>query len=543
MKIGTRLRLGFGTLVVMTLLLSLLGIEALSSVVKDFQAVSSEIWPKTKLANANIKEAYDYARAFSFIITSEGRPGVSPADIAAARDVLAVTVKNVNENMKALEGIVSGEQEKSLLDQVKEARANYGKSRNRVLGLQKAGKKDEAIVLMFSETTKLQSAYIDAWKKFISYEEDLLKSGNEEANATYGTGKLRLLGLSLLAVLVGIVVSTANTRVILRLLGGELHAAIESVGALANGNLSQRIAASSPESLLGHLELMRQSLNAMLKQLLDNSANLERLSHELVDVSENVANGSDVGSDAAASMAGAVEEMTVSISVVSQNSRNASATAVQTGQSATQGVERMHELGHSMASISANVRDSAVQVGELGKQSEAIRSIVGVIKDIADQTNLLALNASIEAARAGESGRGFAVVADEVRKLAERTAQSTKDISQVIESIQGNVQNVVSTMSRSVEAVENGERQAEQSAEAISHIQRETNGMVSTIHEISSAMSENSSASHQIANTVESIARSAEMNSDAAKQMAGAAQQLETLANQLNLLTTRFTVA
>ncbi|MEA4909969.1 MAG: HAMP domain-containing methyl-accepting chemotaxis protein [Anaerolineaceae bacterium] len=122
--------------------------------------------------------------------------------------------------------------------------------------------------------------------------------------------------------------------------------------------------------------------------------------------------------------------------------------------------------------IRSSVNLATQSVEEMGRHSEKIGSIIEVIDDIAAQTNLLALNAAIEAARAGEQGKGFAVVADEVRKLAEKSSQSTRDISVLITSMQKSTQDAVAAMGNSVGEVEQGSGLARQSRQAFESVIR-----------------------------------------------------------------------
>jgi methyl-accepting chemotaxis protein len=142
----------------------------------------------------------------------------------------------------------------------------------------------------------------------------------------------------------------------------------------------------------------------------------------------------------------------------------------------------------TMRALSAGMDNSAQQVESLVAQAGQVTSIVQTIRAIADQTNLLALNAAIEAARAGESGRGFAVVADEVRKLAERTANSTAEVSGMISQIQAASQSVIDSMASSRSAVEGSVGLANEAGEAINRIREGACRVVNAVRSLSATV-------------------------------------------------------
>jgi methyl-accepting chemotaxis protein len=225
---------------------------------------------------------------------------------------------------------------------------------------------------------------------------------------------------------------------------------------------------------------------------------------------------------------------------VSENSNKAAAASQKAAEMAREGGKVVEETLSRMRTIADSVGDTARKVQELGKRSDEIGRISGVIEDIADQTNLLALNAAIEAARAGEQGRGFAVVADEVRKLAERTGAATKEISAMICTIQSETKTAVAAMetgSKEVEAGVESTRRAGDSLQGIIKMSEQVGDMVT---QIATAATQQSATTEQINNNIEQIARIASSTESGVQQTAGALQDLSGLALNLGQLVGQF---
>ena len=278
---------------------------------------------------------------------------------------------------------------------------------------------------------------------------------------------------------------------------------------------------------------MQDRLRHVALQIRNSAGELASAAQQLSVNSEQVARSSDEQSSAASAMSSAVEQMTVSIGQVDENARNAESVSSDSGELSVEGTRIILQAVEGMGRIATSVQDSAVTITDLEQKSSEIFGIAGVIREIADQTNLLALNAAIEAARAGEYGRGFAVVADEVRGLAERTRQSTEEISRMLATIQQGTRAAVQNMDKGVALVSDGTALAREAGDAIQHINAGTRRVAAEVSDISNAIREQKSASEQIARNVENIARMAEHNNAAAKETATSAQGLQWLARSL----------
>jgi methyl-accepting chemotaxis protein len=163
-----------------------------------------------------------------------------------------------------------------------------------------------------------------------------------------------------------------------------------------------------------------------------------------------------------------------------------------------------------------------------------------VITDIADQTNLLALNAAIEAARAGDHGRGFAVVADEVRKLAERTQQSTGEITSIIVNLQKETDMASKGMNSAKEKVESGVGVISQTQEVFGHIVSSVEKMSEVNGAIGSSVNEQTTAIYSINESAQVISSGVEESSSALVEVTTTISTLQVQADELKVLVDKF---
>jgi len=367
---------------------------------------------------------------------------------------------------------------------------------------------------------------------------------NRYGEARAASRQILSINLVLLVAAIGIASAIAITiaRNLLAQLGGEPAYAVEIANRIAKGDLAVAVESARAGSILAAMGAMRDSLRATIGKMRDDAELLSGAAVQLSSAAGSVASSSSEQSDSATSMAAAVEQLTMSIRSVADNAQGAAEITRESGETAGRGAGIIVRAAQEMQKIAASVQAGADTIAELGSQADRISSIIIVIKEVADQTNLLALNAAIEAARAGEQGRGFAVVADEVRKLAERTAQSTHDISGMIHSIQQRARAAVAAMEAAVLQVNEGGALAHEANDAIGRISAGAAQVAEAVNHISGALCEQGKVTGELTADVERIARMSEENSRNSSDSARSAQHLQTLAAEMRGAVTRFSV-
>ncbi len=314
----------------------------------------------------------------------------------------------------------------------------------------------------------------------------------------------------------------------------------------AKGDLSRRTVPHGTDELAqvaSGFNLMASEISNLIGEIRGSAEDVSQASRRTAANSAEVLQTSDQQENLAQATVQTSGELARTSEQVGQNIATIVSAADQASGLARQGQDVVMAAGRGIQSISQSVADASQAVATLGRHSEEIGRIVGVIKDIADQTNLLALNAAIEAARAGEQGRGFAVVADEVRKLAERTSKATGDISNTITTIQHETDRTVTSMEQGRKLVDEGVEMATQAGAAIEAVNAAVNHVTGLSHEIDSLRKEEEVASAAINQRVNEILGMAQKNRQASQNSAHAAGELSGLADQLRASVSRFNLA
>jgi len=283
--------------------------------------------------------------------------------------------------------------------------------------------------------------------------------------------------------------------------------------------------------------------------------------HEMSVNVQNMVKSTQVQASSVSETSASIDEMVASIQRVADTAKVLLDISNRSREEVHSGISTMEKATDGLNRINTTIGSSGKIIDALGQRADDIGKIIEVIDDLAEQTNLLALNAAIEAARAGEHGLGFAVVADEVRKLAEKSAQSTKEISELIQSIQKEARKAVENMDQSTTIVNEGLTLGSELNTALrkisnvvtevykfaqeigaatneqSHgstqIARATTRLNEITHEINSAVEEQASGAHAVVKAMERMRELVQQTTSGSTELAASAEQMSKMSRDL----------
>ena len=336
--------------------------------------------------------------------------------------------------------------------------------------------------------------------------------------------------------------------------------------AIAGGNLSVEVRPrSANDTLANAFTRMVEGLRGLVRHVRDAASQVASASTQVASASDESARNSLQTSSAIDEVTSTMHEMSVNVQNMVKSTQTQASSVSETSASIDQmvtsiqrvadtakvlldisnrsreevhsGIGTMEKVADGLNRINTTTRSSGEIIDSLGTRADDIGKIVEVIDDLAEQTNLLALNAAIEAARAGEHGLGFAVVADEVRKLAEKSAQSTKEISELIESIQKEARKAVENMEKSTTIVNEGLNLGQELNAALRKISNVVTEVYKFAQEIGAATNEQSHGSSQIARATTRLNEiTHEINSAVEEQASGAQAVVQAMERMRELV-------
>src|SRR5450830_673929 len=469
LKIGQRLGLGFGIVILLMLALTVIGVYRLNQINGNIRSIANDYYPRTVTANT-VKGALDA--------------------IARAGGTIDDTLKRLAKDTRSAEG-------KRMLDAVNAARAQYTPVLNNFLAAVKDGQVEQARDLILPEIAPYQVAYFKALDNLITFQGRGMEQAGQEAEQVSGAASVLMIAMASIATLLAVLVGYSVMRSITR----PLNAAINIAERVAGGDLSVRVESTSQDEtgkLLAALQNMRDGLVSAVMQVRDGSDAISVAAREIADGNANLSARTELQASTLEETASSMLELTDAVNHNADNARQANQLVLNASQVAMQGGKVVTQVVSTMKEI----KDSSRQIVE----------IIGVIDGIAFQTNILALNAAVEAARAGEQGRGFAVVAAEVRGLAQRSASAAKEIAGLIQN--------------SVKKVDAGSELVDVAGNTMQDIVRSVKHVADIMVEISAASEEQSAGIRQINDAIEQIDDMTQQNSALVEQAAAAAQSM-----------------
>ncbi len=317
---------------------------------------------------------------------------------------------------------------------------------------------------------------------------------------------------------------------------------LDEMGSLAEGDLT--IKATVTEDITGAIADSVNSAVDEMRNLVttinETAVRVSAAAQETQATAKHLADAAEQQAQQITSATSAINQIATSMDTVSKDSAESADVAQRSVKIASRGAAVVRETIQGMDSIRDQIQETSKRIKRLGESSQEIGSIVELINDIAEQTNILALNAAIQAASAGEAGRGFAVVADEVQRLAERSASATKRIETLVQTIQSDTNEAVSSMEQTTAEVVAGARLAEDAGTALGDIERVSNDLAELIQNISAAARLQSAAATDTSATMNVIQEITSQTSLGASQTAESIGNLAELAKELRLSVANF---
>ncbi len=513
MKLTIQMKLisGFAAVILLLIAISALSIYGINGMGKQIDVIDKKAMPSVTLLGIMNGDVSDVERLMLNVGVER-----NPSQVKSLQDSLTALLAKIETERPQLKAMMQTQEE---LELYKTFDNSYSEYLPLIPDMLTAGQQNELI--------ELSTLHAKAYPLWYTANDSLTKLINlENTNATASTASatelsektiFNVIVISIIAILAGLAIAFFISALISRpvkrlqasaerIAGGDLTGEMiqiknrDEVGMLANafntmtGNL---------RSLIESVATTSETIAASSEELTASSEQNTDASRQIAETIQEVAEGTNRQVELTSRSSQAMKEMSIGVEQIAVRAQTVSGSAVEAASKSADGNQAIRTAVAQMDSIQGSMSSLSQIVQELGERSQTIGNITDVITGISSQTNLLALNAAIEAARAGDAGRGFAVVADEVRKLAEQSADSARQITDLVTTIQKETY-------RAIQAVEVNTQEVSKGIESVSVAGTAFEGILSAVNQVAGDIEEVSAGAEQMSASTEELMRFAE---------------------------------